>query len=89
MFMTQDGIGALADFTISAAPKYDVDGHRVEGNDGIVLTCTQRHEGKSRFQWEWPGHVAAPALRDLALVAEWHWSQDHAASGTESAQAAA
>lgn len=89
MFLTQDGLGALADFTISAASKYDVDGRRVEGNDGVKLTCTLIHEDKSEFQWHWPGHVAAPTLRDLALVAERHWSQNHRASSTESVQATA
>lgn len=87
MFLTQHGLDALADFTINAASKYDVDGHRVEGNDGIMLTCTLIHQGKSEFQWHWPGHVAAPTLRDLALVAERHWTQDHQAEQAESAQA--
>jgi hypothetical protein len=77
MLLTQEGLHALADFTISAALKYDIDGHRVEGNDGLTLICNQRHEGKTPWQWHWPGHVAAPILRDLALVAEGHWRKEH------------
>lgn len=75
MLLTQDGLRALADFTISAAPAYDENFNRVEGNDGITLTC---HHGNEHFwQKPWPGHVAAPTLRDLAVVAQQHWDAEH------------
>jgi hypothetical protein len=89
MLLTQDGLHALADFTLCAAPLYDVDGARVEGNDGLMLTCKQQHEGKTRWQWQWPGHVAAPTLRDLALVAQEHWWREHPAVQPVSAEAEA
>ena len=77
MLLTQDGVHALADFTISAAPEYDEAGARVEGNDGIVLVCNSPQPHTKPWRKQWPGHVAAPTLRDLVLVAQHHWSQEH------------
>ncbi|MEH0574317.1 hypothetical protein QBA54_07435 [Streptomyces sp. B21-108] len=85
MLLTQDGLRALADFTINASPDYDEDFNRVEGNDGITLACTQRHDGKL-WQKKWPGHVAAPTLRDLVLVAQMHWGREHRAEQAETAE---
>lgn len=85
MLLTQDGLRALADFTINAAPNYDEDFNRVEGNDGITLTCTHGHE--HYWHKQWPGHVAAPTLRDLALVAQGHWESKHRAEQAEAAEA--
>lgn len=87
MLLTQDGLDSLTSFTVSAAPEYDVDGTRLAGNDGVLLTCNQRHEAKARSRWQWPGHVAAPTLRDMVLVAEVHWRQDHEAGPSETAEA--
>jgi hypothetical protein len=85
MLLTQDGLRALEGFTISAAPAYDEDFNRVEGNDGIMLTC---HHGHEHFwQKHWPGHVAAPKLRDLVLVAQSHWEQEHRETQDENAEA--
>lgn len=83
MLLTQDGLRALADFTVHAAPEYDDDWNRVAGNDGVVLTCVHPQPHTKSWQKHWPGHVAAPTLRDLIMVAEQHWNREHQAAQAE------
>jgi hypothetical protein len=87
--ITQAGFRALTEFTICAAPLYD-GLKRIEGNDGLALSCTRDHDGGGSWQKKWPGHVAAPSLRDLAVVAQQHWLGEHQAeqSATVKAEAA-
>lgn len=74
--ITQNGLQALAEFTLCAAPKYD-GLKRIEGNDGLELSCTRDHDGKGHWIKQWPGHVEAPTLRGIAMVAQEHWREAH------------
>ena len=78
MLLTQEGLRALEHFSLSAWPQYGEDLKRIEGNDGLMLTChacSGRHDGP--WMKQWPGHVAAPDLRHLVIVAEQHWNEAH------------
>jgi hypothetical protein len=82
MLLTQDGLRALHHFRISSAPQYDEHWNRIEGNDGLRLSCEHAEEHgfsgcESRWEKQWPGHVAAPTIRELAMVAERHWNEAH------------
>lgn len=74
--ITQTGLHALTEFTLCAAPKFD-GLNRVEGNDGLQLSCDRDHDGNGPQYWNWPGHVEAPTLRGIALVAQEHWLEAH------------
>ncbi len=89
MLLTKDGVYALADFTIHAAPEYDETGARAEGNDGVVLTCRHPQPHDKPWRKQWPAHVAAPTLRDLAIVAGQHWEREHQDATAESTEAGA
>ncbi len=80
--ITQTGFRALTEFTLCAAPKYD-GLKRVEGNDGLALACTSDHDGGGPWRKEWPGHVDAPTLRSIALVAQKHWLEAHQAQAQD------
>ena len=81
--ITQDGFRALTEFTLCAAPKYD-GLNRVEGNDGLTLSCTRDHDGEGPWRRQWPGHVEAPTLRGIAIVAQEHWLETHQTAASES-----
>lgn len=76
MLLSQEGMHALAWFHISA-DSYDEKGRRYETNDGLMLTCIKSHEDGTHWMRRWPGHVAAPDLRHLVMVAERHWAEEH------------
>lgn len=76
MLLTQPGMQILDSFVISAA-SHDEHGQRYEMNDGLRLTCTGDHGDVGHWQKQWPGHVAAPDLRHLCVVAQAHWNEQH------------
>jgi len=85
MLLTRDGLLALADFTIRAAPEEDENFNRV-GHDGILLECVHPHDDKV-WRKQWAVHVAPPSLRDLVFVAQQHWAREHRATQTEGTEA--
>lgn len=94
MLLTQEGLRALHHFRISAAPQYDEQWNRIEGNDGLMLSCAYAEEyGFSgcevKWQKQWPGHVAAPTIRDLAKVAERHYNEAHRVDDPKTSEATA
>lgn len=85
--ITQTGLRALTEFTICAAPQYGEDLKRVEGNDGLMIACTRDHDDGRSWRKQWPGHVEAPTLRQLAIVAQQHWLETHHAEAQEGTEA--
>ena len=66
-FLTGDGMRFLDSFNVYPS------GLGPEG--GMVLAC---QAPDCAAVWPWPGHVMAPDLRQLCVVATRHWNEVHA-----------
>lgn len=66
-FLTGDGMRFLDRFIVASA--------RLGPDSGMVLSCLV---DDCDATWPWPGHVLAPDLRQLCVVATRHWNEVHA-----------